>query len=165
MQKLNNMDIFKETQQGLTLTLDKISKSIITDYSQKVVHNVMEGNEYALEQYIKAKAVSEIANSIMDGLKELAIQEADNYNPNDKVSGCSFQIKSVASTYDFSHDDEWRSIQEDMEKLKNLLKAREKQMIDACNYAELVDKNGEVIPPAVVKKPGGSTIAIVIPKD
>lgn len=37
-------------------------------------------------------------------------------------------------------------------------------MIQAMDYAEMVDKDGVVIIPAKVKKAGGTTIAINIPK-
>jgi hypothetical protein len=45
------------------------------------------------------------------------------------------------------------------------MKEIEQKMIDAMKYAEIIDdRTGEVIPPAVVKKRGGKTIAITIPK-
>jgi hypothetical protein len=129
-----------------------------------VVHKVEEGEESALEQYIKAKGVADIAGEIMDGLKGLAMDEASAYSANDKVLGCEFQVKNTATTYDFSHDETWAHLNETMSSIKEAIKVREKQMLDAMKYAELVDENGEVIPPAVIKKAGGSTIAISIPK-
>ncbi len=45
------------------------------------------------------------------------------------------------------------------------MKEREKKMIDATRYAELIDEDtGEVIPPAKVKGHGASALVIKIPK-
>ena len=37
-------------------------------------------------------------------------------------------------------------------------------MVQAMNYAEVVDADGVIVDPAVVKKAGGETIQITIPK-
>lgn len=158
------INIFEEKEAGLSILLDNLSKDYISKLSSSVVHNVMEGNEYAIEQYVKAKGLSEIANSIMDSLKDLAISESYNYGSDDKIFGCNFQIKSTNASYDFSHDDEWSKLNESLDAIKQKMKAREKQMVDALQYAELIDNNGEVIPKAVIKKESGTTIAILIPK-
>jgi hypothetical protein len=158
------MDIFKEENNSISIALDRLSKAYLSNVARIVVHKVEEGEESALEQYIKAKGVADIAGEIMDGLKGLAMDEASAYSANDKVLGCEFQVKNTATTYDFSHDETWAHLNETMSSIKEAIKVREKQMLDAMKYAELVDENGEVIPPAVIKKAGGSTIAISIPK-
>lgn len=158
------MNIFEEKESGLSIKLDNISKSYIDQLSSSIAHSVMEGNEYAIEQYIKAKGVAEIANSIMDKIKDLAISEADNYNPDDKVYGCSIQVKSTPTTYDFSHDDQWKMINQKIEALKVILKEREAEMINAVGYSQLVTDSGEIIPAAKIKKQGTKTIAVSIPK-
>jgi hypothetical protein len=55
-------------------------------------------------------------------------------------------------------------INQKIESLKVILKDREKEMINAIGYSQLVDSAGEVIPPAKIKKQGSKTIAISIPK-
>jgi hypothetical protein len=62
------------------------------------------------------------------------------------------------------HDDEWRILNENIEALKVKMKERETQMIEATKYAELVSTSGEIIPPAEVKKQGGTTLSITIPR-
>lgn len=158
------MDIFKEENSSISIALDKLSKAYLSNIASSVVKKVEDGDESALEQYIKAKGVAELASEIMDKLKESAMDEAQDYSDTDKVLGCQFQVRNSASTYDFSHDETWRHLTETMASIKEALKVREKQMLDAMKYAELVDENGEVIPPATLKKAGGTTIAIVIPK-
>ncbi len=158
------MDIFKEENNSVSIALDRLSKAYLSNLASELVRKVDEGEESALEQYIKAKGVSDLASEIMDKLKEHAIDEAQDYGDTDKVLGCQFQVRNSASTYDFSHDETWQHLNETLASIKESMKIREKQMLDAMKYAELVDENGEVITPAVLKKAGGTTIAIVIPK-
>jgi hypothetical protein len=73
-------------------------------------------------------------------------------------------VKSTPTTYDFSHDDEWRILNENVEAMKAKMKEREAQMIEATKYAELVTTSGEIIPAAEIKKQGGSTLSITIPR-
>jgi hypothetical protein len=156
------MDIFGK-QEGLVINLDNITKSHLSDVSDKIIKNVMDGNEDAIQQYIKAKGLSELASQVLEGLKDEAVREAEKYGNDVVISGCKVQIKNTPTSYDFSHDSEWSIINNDIEKLKAELKAREKKMLDAMNYSELVDDSGEIIPPAQVKKSGGQTLAITIP--
>jgi hypothetical protein len=158
------MDIFKETKTGLEIALDNMSKASLKNIASNVITNVEDGNANALREYIKAKGIIELATSITDGLKAAAISEAEKYSSNDKMLGCSFQVKSVPYSYDFSHDAEWSSLQEQIDALKETQKQREKKMIDAMRYSELVDEYGEVVPAAIIKSGGGQTVSITIPK-
>lgn len=158
------MDIFKEENNSVSIALDRLSKAYLSNLASAVVRKVDEGEESALEQYIKAKGVADLASEIMDKLKESAMDEAQDYGDTDKVLGCQFQVRNNANSYDFSHDNTWRYLNDTLASVKEDMKIREKQMLDAMKYAELVDDNGEVITPAVLKKAGGTTIAIVIPK-
>jgi DNA-directed RNA polymerase specialized sigma subunit len=158
------MDIFSEKNGSLSIKIERVSKAAIQEIAQSVVSYVLNGNDDPLKEYIKAKALSDIASEISEGLKDDAIKEAEKYDLNDPVFGCKVVLKSTPTSYDFSHDGEWRSVNQEMEKLKLRLKEREKKMIDAMKYSELSDEFGEVIPPALVKKEGSQTIAINIPK-
>lgn len=158
------MDIFKEEINSISIALDKLSKAYLSSLASAVVRKVDDGEESALEQYIKAKGVLDLASEIMDKLKDSAMDEAQDYGDTDKVLGCQFQVRNIANSYDFSHDETWQHLNETLSSVKEAIKIREKQMLDAMKYAELVDENGEVITPALLKKAGGTTIAIVIPK-
>lgn len=158
------MNIFEDNNKGLMLALDNMSKSAINDIAVRIVKNVSEGHTDALQEYIKAKGLQELSDVIVSGIKDLAIDEAYKYEEGASVLGCKFQVKSLADTYDFSNDDEWNLLNQELSRIKERMKQREKQMIEAMNYSEIVDKNGEIIPSAVLKKKGGKTIAITIPK-
>lgn len=158
------MNIFDTKQDGLVINLDGITKSHIAEISDKIISNVMDGNEDALKAYIKAKGLSELASSIVDGLKDEAIKEAEKYSDSETVFGCKVQVKNTPTTYDFSHNDEWALLNSRLDSIKREMKQIEQKMLDAMKYAEVVDdRTGEVIPPAQIKKAGSQTLAITIP--
>ena len=118
-----------------------------------------------LETYIKAKAVSDVAAGICKTIKDVAIDEATKYGADDKVLGVGFATKSTPTQYDFSNDAEWVLLNDKITKLKEQIKEIEGKMILAMNYAEMVDETGVVITPAKVKKAGGTTLSITIPRE
>lgn len=159
------MNIFEDKRETGILSLDNMTKTAISDIASRVIENVNEGNTDALKEYIKAKGLSELSDAIVSGIKELAIDEASKYEEGASVVGCKFQVRSLADTYDFSHNDEWALLNAQLDSVKKQMKEIEQKMIDAMKYAEIIDdRTGEVIPPAIVKKSGGKTIAITIPK-
>jgi phosphoenolpyruvate synthase/pyruvate phosphate dikinase len=158
------IDIFKEQSDGMVLALDNLSKAYLQSIAEDISNSVFNGNEYALPTYIKAKGLEEIAKAIQESIKELAIDDAHDYRKDEKVLGCEFLVKNTPTTYDFSHNDEWRILNDEITKLKAQQKEIEKQMILAMGMAQMVNTDGVVIEPAVVKKDGGQTIQINIPK-
>ncbi len=159
------MDIFNEDPSaGIAFSPGTITKESITLRANSIVGDVFSGNLCPLETYIKSKAISDVAASICKEIKEEAISEADKYSSDDKVLGVTFTSKNLANTYDFSDNPEWNSMKEKLDEIKVCMKVIEGQMIQAMDYAEMVDKDGVVIMPAKIKKYGGSTIAITIPK-
>lgn len=158
------IDIFKEEDKFLVLALDNLSKAYLQSIAENISNSVFDGNEYALPTYIKAKGLEEIAKAIQESIKESAIDEAQAYRKDEKILGCEFLIKNTPTTYDFSHNDEWVFINDEINKLKSQQKEIEKQMILAMTMAQMVNNDGVVVEPAVVKKDGGQTIQINIPK-
>lgn len=159
------MDIFNEDlNSGITFAPGNISKEIIESKSLSIVGEVNDGFLCPLETYIKSKAISDVATSICKEIKELAIDEASKYSSEDTVLGVGFSTKNLASTYDFSHDAEWIEINVEISELKAKIKEHEGKMILAMNYSEMIDDDGVVVIPAKVKKAGGTTLAISIPK-
>lgn len=158
------IDIFKEEDKFLVLALENLSKAYLQSIAENISNSVFDGNEYALPTYIKAKGLEEIAKAIQESIKESAIDEAQAYRKDEKVLGCEFLVKNTPTTYDFSHNDEWRILNDEITKLKAQQKEIEKQMVLAMGMAQMVNTDGVVIEPAVVKKDGGQTIQINIPK-
>ena len=159
------MDIFKEDSTGMVIALDNLSKANLSKMANEIVFTSLNGGyEDPLEAYVKAKGLGEIADGIMTGLKDYAIKEAYKFDKEQKVIGCSVLVKSVANTYDFSSNPSWVHLNNEINRLKAEQKEIEKQMILAIGYSEMVSADGEIIQPAVVKKAGGETIQVTIPK-
>ena len=158
------IDIFKEQSDGMVLALDNLSKAYLQSIAENISDSVFHGTEYALPTYIKAKGLEEIAKAIQESIKESAIDDAQDYRKDEKILGCEFLIKNTPTTYDFSHNDEWVHLNNEIARLKAQQKEIEKQMILATTVAQLVTTDGVVVEPAVVKKDGGQTIQINIPK-
>lgn len=159
------IDIFKEEDKGMVIALDNMSKANLSHMANQVVFNCIDyGNEDPLEAYIKAKGLAEIADKIMEGLKNHAIKDAYKFEKDQKVMGCTVVVKSTPTTYDYSHNEEWVNLSNEIAMLTEKRKEIEKAMVQAMNYAEVVDADGVIVEPAVVKKAGGETIQITIPK-
>jgi hypothetical protein len=156
------IDIFEN--ENFVLKQYELSKSGFAKVASQVIEPVMAGEVDALQTFIKAKGLLEIATVILEGVKEEALNEAAKYSKEDKVLGCGFLVKSVANTYDYSNNEEWSIINEQINQLKAVQKEIEKKMVVAMGYSEMVDKDGVVIVPAVIKKAGGDTLQINIPK-
>lgn len=159
------IDIFKEDSTGMVIALDNLSKANLSNISNEIVKTSIDGGyEDPIEAYVKAKGVAEIADQIMNGLKHYAIQDAYKFDKDQKVLGCSVVVKNTPTTYDYSHNDEWSEINDQIAQLKERQKEIEKQMIQAMSVAQLIDNDGVVVEPALIKKSGSETIQITIPK-
>jgi hypothetical protein len=162
------VDIFEDSlMSGNTIDFNSLSKASLGKVSGAVSQRVLSGDEDALEVFIKAKALEQVAKNIISEVKSAATDEAERYSKADsKMMGCEFVVKNGATTYSFDHDEEWSNIDSKIKELTAMRKEREKKMIDAMNYAEVVDdETGEVIPPAEVKKGSGSVLTVTIPKE
>jgi len=159
------MDIFKEDSTGMILALDNLSKANLSKMANEIVFTSIEGGyEDPLEAYIKAKGLSEIADGIMIGLKDYAMKEAYRYEKDQRILGCTVLVKATPNTYDFSNNPSWVHLNNEINRLKAEQKEIEKQMILAIGYSEMISSDGELIEPATIKKAGGETIQVTIPK-
>ncbi len=161
------MDLFEKKNNSIAdvvLSLDSINKSNIENIAHKVSKAVMEGNEYAITAYIKAKALEEIAASIQDKIKSYAVEEAERGGSDSKVLGCDVVVKSTPNKYNYDSSSEWCELSTHIEKLAERKKEIEKQMVLAMNYAELIDNDGVIVIPATIEKAGYQTIQVKIPK-
>lgn len=161
-------NIFEEKKDAPSniLMFTEINKKALGEISGAIVDKVSSGEEDALETYIKAKALEVVVANIIKDTKAEALSEAEKYEKSDaKLLGCEFVVKNGASRYSFDHDGTWVEINNKIEALKAELKEREKKMIDATRYAELVDEEtGEVVPAAEIISAGASVLTISIPK-
>lgn len=160
------MDIFGDNKKGIDqiVNLPDLSKSNLLSIATSVVDAVNDGNEDALEQFLKAKGLSELSAAIMDGLKYEAVREASKYSESQTILGCGVSVKSGSKKYDFSNNPEWVDLVKKIDELSTKKKELEKLMIDASNYAQVVDKDGVIVPAAVIVSSGADTLMIKLPK-
>ena len=161
------MDIFETKKNNIAdvvLAMKSVSKENIDSIAQQVCKSVLDGNEYAITTYIKAKALEEISSSIQSKIKQYAIDEAENHGAESNIFGCGVSVKSTANKYDYSDCEEWVNLNNQIKELTERKKAIEKQMVLAMGYSEMVDEDGVVVVPATLEKSGSTTIAIKIPK-
>lgn len=161
------MDIFEKKENNIAnvvLSMNKVSKTNIDSVANEVCRSVLDGNEYAITTYIKAKALEEISSSIQSKIKQYAIDEAEKHGSESNIFGCGVSVKSTPSKYNYSHCEEWAELDSKIKELTERKKAIEKQMVLAMGYSEMVDEDGVVITPAVLESAGSTTIAIKIPK-
>jgi len=152
------MNIFEEKNEGLILNLDTLSKSSLKIFADKIINNVHEGHSNVLEEYIKAKGLSEAIDIIINSIKSDALDEAEKYTGDQKIMGCTVLIKNTPVLYDYSHNNEWSDINSQIEFLKNKQKAIEKTMVLSIEYPIAG------VEPAIIKKDSGQTIQVTIPK-
>lgn len=167
-------DIFNEDfKLNEVTTVSHISKAYLERVSDGIVSGVFSGDDNPLGVYIKAKALSTLADNVISAIKTEALDEAKKYSKDDSsMLGVDFVVKSGSVKYSFDHDldclemiAEIESLQDQMSLIQNKLKARQKMMIEATKYAQLVDDvTGEVIPPAVIEGYGQDVLTINIPK-
>jgi hypothetical protein len=166
---MKEKDIFEEHKEIVPtniLDFTEINKSALGKMSGAVVDKVASGDENALDTYIKAKALEVVVSNIIKDVKAEALDEAEKYEKGDgKLLGCEFIVKNGATKYSFDHDEDWSNIDKQIKELTEKRKAREKLMIDATKYAQVVDKDtGEVVTPAEIKSASASILTITIPK-
>lgn len=161
------MDLFETKKNSIAdvvLSMNSVSKANIDSIADQVCSSVLNGNEYAITAYIKAKALEEISSSIQSKIKQYAIDEAERSGPESNIFGCGVSVKSTPNKYDYSDCEEWVNLNDQIKELTERKKALEKQMVLAMNYSEMVDEDGVVVIPAKLEKGGSTTIAIKIPK-
>ena len=133
---------------------DTISREWIESVIETATACVYNGDSGPLPIFIKAKALSEIAEGIMDKVKEGAILESEKYGKEGyKIMGVKFQKVSGRRTFDFSNDKMFCEIKKLLKEREEFLKGIKKEMADV--------ETGEIVYPPI-EKYSGETIKLTI---
>lgn len=123
-------------------------------------------NEIPLQAYAVARIYSELSDLIMKGLKDNVLSYCDNHKDRTDLLGIKFGTRST-SVLDYSEDNEWQELKENEQKFSEARKNREKAMKQAMDNKhkglEMIDSEGALIPPAVLKTSTNS-IVVTFPK-
>lgn len=153
-----------EINTGLTVAVSIPSKVEIASVVASTVALVKQQDEDYLGAYLKAKAVEEVAKGIQEELKVYAIDEAEELGKDAKYMGCAVAVKNLGDKLSFDHNPEWVNLKAEEDKIKKQIKKLEDDMKNAMKYAEVADKDGFVIPAAIIKEHGGTTISVTLSK-
>lgn len=153
------------TSTNIVLFEENITKSEIASKAESTIEAVNEGHVPALETYLQVRAVKEVCDTVIKGIKDTVVDEVDNLNEREReVRGVRFELTKGSIKYDFSHDDVWNDLQERLAEIKDQIKSREKLMINAIDYAEVYDDEGTKVEPATVAGGTAQVLKTVIPK-
>jgi hypothetical protein len=151
---------------NLVLFKENITKSEIQNKAASTIESVNEGHVDSISVYTQVRAIKEVADAVLKGIMPTVVDDVERLQTGEReYRGIRLDLSHGRTTYDFSHDDEWNNLQEQMQEIKDKVKAREKLMIDAIRYDGITDKDtGEVVEPAKVSGGTSKAVRVVIPK-
>jgi hypothetical protein len=94
-----------------------------------------------LQEYIKAKKVGEFATKYAEGLKSAALTEAKKYGKSTSLHGAKVETSNTAQ-YDYSEDQTWRELHDELATIDARLKEREAFLKALKNPVEEYDEDG-----------------------
>lgn len=140
------------------IKLNNFSEAALAALADNICTDIESGNGKALNAYIQAKALDELSKKIIDRIKNLAINEAENYSKSEStLNGASFTLSSSPVNLDFEADNEYRQLNEALKKRRAELTDAHKANIKG---QIIVNENGEAIPVVPVKKESETIIKI-----
>lgn len=151
-------------ENGLSLSIIVPSKAEIAVTIDGIVKNIRKEDEDYLGRYIQTKALEEVVKGVLEAIKKDAEEEAEKLGKDAKYMGAAVSVKNLANKYGYDHNETWVTLKDQEKQIKEAIKKVEEQMVLAMKYSEIVDDEGTVITPAVLKEAGGSTIAITLSK-
>lgn len=165
MKKEDKVPFPEVEAQSLVLFKENITKSEIAEKAASTIESVNEGHVNSIEVYTQVRGVKEVADSILSGIKQTVVEDVERLHANEReFRGIKLELANGRTKYDFSHDEEWNNLQSQLADIKDQIKTREKHMIDAMNYEEVVDNRGEIVPAAKIVGGTKSSVRVVIPK-
>lgn len=116
----------------LILTQDVIyipTKSEIALAAEKLVSNVIEGEMSPLLAYGQLAALEQTIKEAKERIAESALAEAERYEGGGKqvfgAYNCEFQVKEAGVKYDYSENEHWRTLKEQVDLANAELKGHE----------------------------------------
>lgn len=144
----------ENTQQVISAT--RITKTLLNEMAVSTSEDISNyGN--LMESYIKLKALKNFTDTLLKEMESEIVDESEKYSKIDStLLGCSFQLTSAPSRYDYSHDEKWTKLKEDIKEREEMLKGANGKTADT--------DTGEIIKPAI-KKEGKYIVKVTIPNE
>lgn len=118
--------------------------------ANEIILPVIEGDVNPIDVYVKAKAIQDALKIVTDDdrVKDLVICEVEKYGNNTTYNSASLQVKEMGVKYDYSvcNDSIYNDLVDNIEKLKETLKQREKFLKSISSDGTLIvnEETGEV---------------------
>ena len=118
--------------------------------ANEIISPVIEGDVDPIDVYVKAKAIQDALKIVTDDdrVKDLVICEVEKYGNNTTYNSASLQVKEMGVKYDYSvcNDSIYNDLVDNIEKLKETLKQREKFLKSISSDGTLIvnEETGEV---------------------
>lgn len=118
--------------------------------ANEIILPVIEGDVDPIDVYVKAKAIQDALKIVTDDdrIKDLVICEVEKYGNNTTYNSASLQVKEMGVKYDYSvcNDSIYNDLVDNIEKLKETLKQREKflKSISSDGTSIVDEETGEV---------------------
>ena len=118
--------------------------------ANEIILPVIEGYVNPIDVYVKAKAIQDALKIVTDDdrVKDLVICEVEKYGNNTTYNSASLQVKEIVVKYDYSacNDIIYNDIVDNIERLKETLKQREKFLKSISSDGTLIvnEETGEV---------------------
>lgn len=127
----------------LILTQDVVyipTKSEIALAAEKLVSNVIEGEMSPLLAYGQLAALEQTIKEAKERIAESALAEAERYEGGGKqvfgAYNCEFQVKEAGVKYDYSENEHWRTLKEQVDLANAELKGHETILRKMGMYAK-----------------------------
>ena len=102
------------------------TKTEVANQASKLIDQVKEGEVEAMRVYAMMTALEKVAADVKKGIIENVLTEHDRYGEKiASVYGATFERAEVGVKYDYSEDEEWLMLEENIKAIRTEQKARE----------------------------------------
>ena len=102
------------------------TKTEVANQTSKLIEQVTEGEVSAMRVYAMMTALEKVAADVKKGIIENVLTEHERYGEKTTtVFGVTYERCEVGVKYDYTEDEEWRTLQDNIDAIKIEQKARE----------------------------------------
>ena len=102
------------------------TKTEVASQANKLIEQVTEGEVSAMRVYAMMTALEKVASDVKKGILENVLTEHERYGEKTTTAyGATYERCEVGVKYDYTEDEEWRMLQENIDAIKIEQKARE----------------------------------------
>lgn len=102
------------------------TKTEVANQAKKLIEQVTEGEVSAMRVYAMMTALEKVAADVKKGILENVLTEHERYGEKTTTAyGATYERCEVGVKYDYTEDEEWRMLQENIDAIKIEQKARE----------------------------------------